>query len=274
MAAHDAQVRHAKGARGLHIVQLAQFKRLGPQQPSQAGPTGDAQNGGQQEQPHVPTLQSGFKHQRVFVDKHLDHQHKGRNQQHRGNGREHGIKVLNSVVHPALEVTRRNAKHHGQWNGGQRGQRTNHHCGADGLEGQKEHVVAGLVRAHHVVVRPQRGHPAQYQPHCQQRKPHCAHGQRHATLPQRGQRLRGRGAAAARLPQHGQRTQDQRHQCARAQAAQAALAHIVAPLRLGICQVLAAKLQARKVTYRHAVTHHAFLGELVRGQRHRIGFLA
>jgi hypothetical protein len=274
MAAHDAQVRHAKGARRLYIVQFAQLEGFGAQQPRQAGPAGNAQYGRQQKQPHVAALQPGLKHLRVFVDEHLNHQHKGRDQQHRGNRRQHGVEVLDGVVHPALEVARQDAKHQGQRNGRQRGQRANHHRRANGFESQEQHVIARLVRTHHVVVRPQRSHPAHQQRQNQQRAPYRAHGKGHHTPPKRAQRRLEADPPDARLPHHQQRARQQRHQRPTGQALQATLRHIGAPLALGCGQVLAAKLQARKVAHRHAVLQHAFFGKLVRGQRHRIGLLA
>jgi hypothetical protein len=61
VAAHDAPIGHAKRARRLHIVQFAQFERLGAQQPRQRVPTRHTQNHGQQEQPHIGALQPGLK---------------------------------------------------------------------------------------------------------------------------------------------------------------------------------------------------------------------
>ena len=123
-------------------------------------------------------------------------------------------------------------------------------------------------------MRPQRRHPAHQQRQNQQRAPYRAHGKGHLAPPQCGQSRRETDPPDARLPHHQQRARQQRHQRPAGQTPQAALGHIGAPLALWCRQVLAAKLQARKVAHRNAVLQHAFLGKLVRGQRHRIGLLA
>src|SRR5258706_7696139 len=72
VAAHDARVRHAERARRLHVIELAQFERLGAEQARESGPAGDAQNRSQQEEPNVGALEASVEQLWILVDEHLD----------------------------------------------------------------------------------------------------------------------------------------------------------------------------------------------------------
>jgi hypothetical protein len=274
VAAHDAGVRHAEGLRGLHVLQFAQLQRLGAQQPAQPGPAGQAQHRAQQEQLEVGAFGTGLEQIRVAVEEHLHHQHAGGDQQHVRHRRQHGVEVLDQLVHPAAHITRQNAESDRQRQRGHARQGADDEGGADALQRLVEHVVAGQVGAEHMVVAGQRHHGAGQQADDQQRHADrtprdpalATPGRKHAlgqgpTVTPGGQRQqRGREQPGDQGPQH--------------QPGQAAPGQVAEPLRGRVVQVRAAELQPRRDALDLAVHLHRFLGEADVGQGSRVGGLA
>ena len=97
---------------------------------------------------------AGLEHLRILVDEHLDHQHERGDQQHRRNRRQHRVEVLDRVVDPALVVAGEDAEHDRERQRRERGEGADDHRRADRLDRLEQDVVAGLVGAEDVVVRP------------------------------------------------------------------------------------------------------------------------
>jgi hypothetical protein len=81
----------------------------------------------------------------------LHDQHRRRDQQHAGNRIQHGVDVLDDIVHPAAEIAGGDAEADRQRQRDQGGEGADDQTGADALEGDVEHVLPDLVGAEHVI---------------------------------------------------------------------------------------------------------------------------
>jgi hypothetical protein len=93
----------------------------------------------------------------MCVDDDLHHQYRRSNQQHAGNGVEHGVDILDDVIHPTAQVARHDPQGHRQRQGHQGGERTDDQRRADALQGEEEDILPHLVRTEHVVFAGQHG---------------------------------------------------------------------------------------------------------------------
>ncbi|KAG1439170.1 hypothetical protein G6F57_019535 [Rhizopus arrhizus] len=157
VARHDAPVRYAERACGLHVFQFPQLQRFRAQQAAQPRPTGQAKNHAKQEQPQVRARDRGVEQVGVVVDIDLHHQRASRHQQHAGNRGNGGVQVLDGVVDLALEVSRRNAEDDGRRQHGDGGQAADDQRRADAFQRLPQHVVADAVGAQRVVAAGQAG---------------------------------------------------------------------------------------------------------------------
>ncbi|KAG0921803.1 hypothetical protein G6F31_020176 [Rhizopus arrhizus] len=94
VARHDAPVRYAERACGLHVFQFPQLQRFRAHQAAQPRPTGQAKNHAKQEQPQVRARDRGVEQVGVVVDIDLHHQRASRHQQHAGNRGNGGVQMM------------------------------------------------------------------------------------------------------------------------------------------------------------------------------------
>ena len=218
---------------------------------------------------------AGLEHLRILVDEDLDHQHEGRDQQHRRDRRQHRVQVLDGIVDAALVVAGEDAEHDRERQRGERGERADHDRGADRLDRLEQDVVAGLVRAEHVIdaataprpIRrrarapmPSAGSIARERPWSAARSPAATRGRRCAPTARAARRRRATAPPAPTAPPASPVIERRSHVCR--------------PLAVDVLEVRAAELQPRIVADRLAVDQHRFLRELVRAERNRVGLLA
>ena len=86
------------------------------------------------------------------IDGHLHHQHRSRNQQNTGDGTQHGIDILDHVIHPAAQVPRSNAEQQSQRQGDKRGNSADDQAGTDAFQRKVQHILADLVGAEHMIL--------------------------------------------------------------------------------------------------------------------------
>ncbi len=151
VAHQNAKRRHAERLRRLDVFQLAQLQRFAAQQPAQPGPAGHAEDQAQEQQAQVGAFRRGFKPVRVHFDIYLHHQHRRRDQQHARNRAQHGVQILDRIVHPAAQITRRDAQQQRERQHHQRGHRADHQPGAYAFQREVKHVLPHFVGAQHMV---------------------------------------------------------------------------------------------------------------------------
>ncbi len=152
VARQYAHCRYTKCLRRLDVFQLAQLERLAAQQTAQPCPTGNTENQAQEHQAQIGARRGVIEPLRMRIDDYLHHQHRCCDQQHTGYGTQHGIDILDHIIHPAAQISRSDAKQQSQRQSDQRGDGADDQPGADAFQRKVQHVLPDLVGAEHMIL--------------------------------------------------------------------------------------------------------------------------
>ena len=205
----------------------------------------------------------------MFLYRHLHHQHRCGDQQHAWDRAQHGVNILNHIVHPATKIACGNAHKKRERQHHQGRHRTYHEAGAYAFKRQIQHVLADLVGAKHVISQRQIHRHSDQHGNQQQRSQHGVQGCVLACL-----HPCPCSHAAARCGKgHDQQGQQHPAQPASKQTRQATFEHITHMLALWISQMRPAIFQTRIIAQGFAIGRfYTFLGIEINRKRRRIGF--
>ncbi len=152
MTADNSPMGNTESVSRLNILHFAQLQGFAAQQTAQTGPTCNPEYDAEKQQAQIRPRGNGIEQLRTGFDIYLHHQYCRRDQQNTGNRTQRRIQVLNHIIHPATEISRRDAQKQRKRQHHQRGKRSDHEPGANAFQRLVKNVLPHLVGTEDMVI--------------------------------------------------------------------------------------------------------------------------